>query len=76
MTAPNYFEIEIKPSSNKNIIQNNIDKLQNIQGSFFIEKILENTKGSFFYFNEALKYLRDDSVIALKDNKYEIAKSK
>ena len=74
MTAPNYFEIEIRPSSNKNIIQNHINKLQNIQGSFFIEKILENTKGSFFYFNEALKYLRDDSVIALKDNKYEIAK--
>ena len=76
MTAPNYFEIEIKNSSNKNIIQKSIDKLQNIKDSFFVEKILENTKGSIFYFNEALRYLIDNSVVEIKNNKYEIIKER
>ena len=76
MTAPNYFEIEIRPSSNKNIIEKNIEKLKNIRESFFVEKVLENTKGSFFYFEEAIKYLKDNSVIELKNNKYEILKER
>ncbi len=76
MTAPNYFEIEIRPSSNKNIIEKNIEKIQNIRESFFIEKVLENTKGSFFYFEQAIKYLKDNSVIEFNDNRYEISKER
>ena len=76
MTAQNYFEIELKPSSNKIILQKNINKLKDIQKSFFIEKILENTKGSLFYFNAAIDYLIDNGVLEYKDNKYKIGKER
>lgn len=76
MTSPNYFEIEMKPSSNKNIVAKNLKKLKDIQDSFFVEKALENTKGSHFYFNQALGYLVDDNVLELKDGKYKIAQDR
>ena len=72
MTSNNYFEIELSPSANKTILTNQIDKLKNIKDSFFLEKILENTKGSYLYFNQALKYLLDDGIIEQKNNTYSI----
>lgn len=76
MTSSNYFEIELKSSSNKAIVTKNIDRIKQIQDSFFYEKVLENTKGSYFYFNEALKYLVDDSVLEQKDGSYKVLHDK
>ena len=72
MTSNNYFEIELTPSANKVIVTNLIDKLKNIKDSFFLEKVLENTKGSHLYFDQAVKYLLDDGIIELKNNVYNI----
>ena len=76
MTSNNYFEIQLKPDSNKNIVAQNSSKLKNIQNSFFFEKVLENTKGSDFYFEQALKYLTDDEILELKDGKYKISQDR
>ncbi len=76
MTAPNYYDIELKPSSNKRIVAEKLQVLKHIQDSFFVEKALENTKGSFFYFDTALKYLVDDEILKISEGKYEIAKDR
>lgn len=76
MTAQNYFDIEVTPASNKNIVAYEIQKYINIKDSFFFEKILENTKGSLFYFNQAIKYLEVSGILAEKNGKYEIVKEK
>lgn len=72
MTSANYFEIEMKASSNKTVLAEKLNVLKNIQNSFFLEKILENTKGSRLYFNQALAYLLDDEILVVKDGKYVI----
>lgn len=72
MTSNNYFELEMRLSANKSIISSNLPAIKDVQNSFFIEKVLENTKGSYFYFNQALKYLIDTGVLGLKDEKYKI----
>lgn len=76
MTSNNYFEIEMKPSANKTIVAENIEKLKNIKDSFFLEKVLENTKGSHFYFAQALKYLVDDKILEQKEGRYKVKKEK
>lgn len=76
MTSNNYFEIEMKPSANKTIVSQYLKQLQDIKESFFLEKVLENTKGSYFYFNQAMEYLIDDRILGLKNNKYEILKDR
>lgn len=76
MTAPNYFDIEIKPSSNKKIVATNLAAVKNIKDTFFFEKVLENTKGSYFYFNTALKYLTDNGILTLQENKYKVSKDR
>ncbi len=76
MTAPNYFDVEIKPSSNKKIVASNLAAVKNIKDTFFFEKVLENTKGSYFYFNTALKYLIDNGILKQRDNTYEVAKDR
>lgn len=76
MTAQNYFDIEVTPASNKNVIAHDIKKHIEIKDSFFFEKILENTKGSLFYFNQAISYLAGAGILDVKDGKYEIAKEK
>lgn len=76
MTAPNYFDVEIKPSSNKKIVAANITAVKNIKDTFFFEKVLENTKGSYFYFDTALKYLTDNGILKIKDGIYEVAKDR
>lgn len=70
MTSANYFEIEMKASSNKVVFAENLDKLKNIQKTFFLEKILENTKGSRLYFTQAIEYLLDDEILGVKNGKY------
>lgn len=72
MTSANYFEIEMKPSSNKVILAEKLKALSDIQNSFFLEKILENTKGSRLYFTQALEYLLDDEIFDVKDGKFVI----
>ena len=54
----------------------NIKKIKDIQESFFFEKVLENTKGSRFYFRQALDYLADDNVLEEKKGKYQIAQDR
>ena len=76
MTAPNYYDIEIKPSSNKKIVAANLSSVKEIKDSFFFEKVLENTKGSYFYFNTALKYLTDSGILKEKDGKYSVSKDR
>lgn len=76
MTAPNYIEIEMKPSSNKKIVTSNINAIKDIQDSFFFEKVLENTKGSHFYFKTALQYLSDDGVLEFKDGAYKVSQDR
>lgn len=76
MTAPNYTEIELKPSSNKKIVAVNMKAVKTIQDSFFFEKVLENTKGSHFYFKTALQYLADDGVLELKDGSYKVSQDR
>ena len=76
MTAPNYFDVELKPSSNKKIVASNMTAIKNIKDTFFFEKVLENTKGSYFYFNTSLKYLTDNGILKFDNNKYEIAKDR
>lgn len=76
MTSGNYFEIELKPSSNRNIVAQNIKSLTEVQESFFLEKVLENTKGSHIYFNEAINYLLDDKILDKKGDKYTIAQDR
>ncbi len=76
MTSNNYFEIQLKPSSNKNIAALNAKSLKNLKDSFYFEKVLENTRGSHFYFNQALAYLEDDKILAKKDGKYIVTSQK
>ena len=73
MTAVNYFDVEIKPSSNKKIVASNLAAIKNIKDTFFFEKVLENTKGSYFYFNTALKYLTDNGILKFAENKYNVS---
>ncbi len=73
MTAVNYFDVEIKPSSNKKIVASNLAAIKNIKDTFFFEKVLENTKGSYFYFNTALKYLTDNGILKFTENKYNVS---
>src|SRR5574344_389539 len=72
MTNPSYTEIELKRSSNKQIIAKYYSKIQDVKDSFFYEKILENTKGSYSYFEEALNYLEDDDIFEIKNKKYKV----
>lgn len=72
MRSNNYFEIELKPSSNKTVISKNLKALIEVKDSFFMEKVLENTKGSEFYFNEAINYLCDMKILEKKSEKYSI----
>lgn len=74
MTANNYYEIELKPSSNRTIVKEHLKQLKDIKNTFFIEKILENTQGSRFYFQQALEYLLDNEILENKNNKYQITK--
>lgn len=70
MIEPNYYDIEIKPTSNKNVVSTLDYSLKNIKDSFFFEKALENTNGSLFYFSQALNYLLDNNVLGYKDGQY------
>ncbi len=72
MTSNNYFDIELRPSSNKSIITGYVTKIKDIKDSFFFEKILENMRGSHFYFNQAVEYLLDCRIFKISNGKYEI----
>lgn len=76
MIEPNYYDIEIKPSSNKSIVKSCDFILKNIKDSFFYEKALENTNGSLFYFKQALSYLYDNGVLDYKNGQYCITDEK
>ncbi|MBS4759433.1 MAG: hypothetical protein KHX03_01890 [Clostridium sp.] len=72
MTSNNYFEIQLRPTSNKNIVIEKSKELKDIEKTFFFEKVLENTKGSSFYFSQAMEYLRDDRILEFKNGKYKV----
>ena len=72
MTSPNFFELELKPSSNKALVAARRKELKNIEKSFYFEKILENTKGSGFYLGLALEYLVRSGVLAFEKGRYNV----
>lgn len=76
MTSKNFYELEIRFSSNKNLVANNVQALKDIEKSFYFEKILENTKGSAFYLVQSLKYLQNNEVLTYKDDKYIVEKDR
>lgn len=76
MTDSNYFDIEIMPSSNKDIVNHCKDSLKEIKNTFFFEKVLENTKGSLLYFKQALNYLVDKGILSFENGIYVVAKEK
>ena len=76
MTSNNYFEIDMMPSANKTIVQKKLKFIENIKDSFYLEKVLENTKGSYIYFDQAIKYLLDNNILKLSDGKYKIEQEK
>lgn len=76
MTSKNFFDLEIRLSSNKNIVINHSKALKDIEKSFYFEKILENTKGADFYLTQALEYLTDNEILVYKDEKYTVEKDR
>ena len=70
ITSSNFFEIELRLSSNRTIINNHASSLRNIEKTFFFEKVMENTKGSNFFFNQAFNYLLDNGIFSYKDGLY------
>lgn len=76
MTDSRYFDIQITQSSNKKIVNNDKNRLQKIKDSFYLEKILQNTKGAQFYFEQSMNYLIDSGVCELKNNSYELVSEK
>ena len=68
----NYFELELKPTSNKNILTTYEKELKDIQNSFFFRKVIENMKGSNFYLQQALGYLVDNDIFKYENEKYSI----
>ncbi len=76
MTSKNFHELEIRLSSNKTIITNNLKMLKEIEKTFYFEKILENTKGSNFYLTQALDYLENSEILSFKKEKYHVEKDK
>lgn len=72
MTSRNFFELELKLSTNKALVTERRNELKNIEKSFYLEKILENTKGSAFYLSQALDYLTRDGVLSIEKGKYKI----
>ena len=76
ITSSNFFEIELRLSSNRTIINNHASSLKNIEKTFFFEKVIENTKGSNFFFNQAFNYLLDNSILVYKDGQYSVCKNK
>ena len=76
LTYPSYFDIEIKPSANKKIVEYFKDGIKNIKKSFFFEKVLENTQGSLFYFQQAMSYLVDAGVFTFEKSCYHLSNEK
>lgn len=76
MTSENFFEIELKLSSNKRIVEEYHSAVKDIEKTFFFEKILENTKGSHFYYTQAFNYLLDNKIFSFKNGKYEVENNK
>ena len=76
ITSSNFFEIELRLSSNRTIINNHASSLRNIEKTFFFEKVMENTKGSNFFFNQAFNYLLDNGIFSYKDGQYFVEKNK
>ncbi len=76
ITSSNFFEIELRLSSNRTIINNHAASLKNIEKTFFFEKVIENTKGSNFFYNQAINYLLDNGILEYKDGQYCVHKNK
>ena len=72
MTSQNFYELELKLSSNKALVTDRRKELKNIEKSFYFEKILENTRGSAFYLAQALNYLAADGVLSIEKGKYKV----
>ncbi len=76
MTSKNFFDIEVRLSSNKSIVAANSNVLKDIENSFYFEKILENTKGSYFYLTQALGYLLNNEILTISGEKYIVEKDR
>ena len=76
MTSKNFFDLEVRLSSNKNIVAADGAMLKDIEKSFYFEKILENTKGSHFYLTHALEYLVNNEILSFANGKYTVEKDR
>lgn len=76
MTSKNFFDLEVRLSSNKSLVAAHSGILKDIEKSFYFEKILENTKGSNFYLTQALLYLTNNEILSIENGKYAVEKDK
>lgn len=63
-----YTNITVKPSAFKNIIAQNTKKYAGITKTYGLEKISQNFKGSFLFFNQAIDYLIDSEYFSLESD--------
>lgn len=63
-----YTNITVKPSSFKDIIAQNTKRYSSVLKSYGLEKISQNFKGSFLFFNQAIDYLIDSEYFSLESD--------
>ncbi len=73
LANPNYCEILVMPSTFKKIIEKDFKKYEKILESYYMGKISQNTKGSILYFENAIEYLVEKSLLTLEKNVYSVS---
>lgn len=76
ISQPNFYELELKLCSNKEIIKTYRKKLKEIEKTFFFRKIVENMKGSKFYFTQSLEYLVENDILSYNSGIYNLKQNK
>lgn len=68
LAEDDYSEIKLKPSPIKEVIEKNIKKYSKILDSYYLKTIIQNTKGSLLYFNNAIDYLLERELLTIEND--------
>lgn len=66
LAEADYTEIKLKPSPIKEVIEKNLKKYSKILDSYYLKTIIQNTKGSLLYFNNAIEYLLERELLTIE----------